>query len=39
MTYDGDFVIFEGGHFRNGFLYKSFPINAIVRAFLRNFKK
>lgn len=26
---DGDFLIFEGNHFRRGFLYKYFPINAV----------
>ncbi|CAA92685.1 Transcription elongation factor SPT5 [Caenorhabditis elegans] len=26
---DGDFLVFEGNHFRRGFLYKYFPINAI----------
>uniref|UniRef100_A0A914I9G4 Transcription elongation factor SPT5 n=1 Tax=Globodera rostochiensis TaxID=31243 RepID=A0A914I9G4_GLORO len=29
VTNDGDFYIFEGGHYRRGFLYKSFPMNAI----------
>uniref|UniRef100_A0A8R1DTN9 Transcription elongation factor SPT5 n=1 Tax=Caenorhabditis japonica TaxID=281687 RepID=A0A8R1DTN9_CAEJA len=26
---DGDFLIFEGNHFRRGFLYKYFPINSV----------
>lgn len=26
---DGDFVNFEGGTYRGGFLYKSLPLNAI----------
>ncbi|VDL69227.1 unnamed protein product [Nippostrongylus brasiliensis] len=30
VTNDGDFVIFEGNSYRRGFLYKSFPMNAIV---------
>ncbi|CAI4228197.1 unnamed protein product [Auanema sp. JU1783] len=30
VTNDGDFHIFEGGHYRRGFLYKSFPMNAII---------
>ncbi|CAB3409928.1 unnamed protein product [Caenorhabditis bovis] len=27
---DGDFIIFEGNHYRRGFLYKYFPLNAII---------
>lgn len=34
MTYDGDFLVFEGSHFRNGFMYKQFGMNAIVRVIL-----
>lgn len=30
VTNDGDFVIFEGNSYRRGFLYKSFPMNAII---------
>jgi len=30
VTYDGDFVLFEGSHYRRGFLYKPFPMNAII---------
>uniref|UniRef100_A0A1I7XDW1 Spt5_N domain-containing protein n=1 Tax=Heterorhabditis bacteriophora TaxID=37862 RepID=A0A1I7XDW1_HETBA len=30
VTNDGDFSIFEGNSYRRGFLYKSFPMNAIV---------
>ena len=30
ITYDGDFLVFEGSHFRNGFMYKQFGMNAIV---------
>lgn len=26
---DGDFIMFEGNHYRRGFLYKYFPINAV----------
>lgn len=26
---DGDFLMFEGNHYRRGFLYKYFPINAV----------
>ena len=32
VTNDGDFYIFEGGHYRRGFLYKAFPMNAIVSS-------
>ena len=31
VTNDGDFITFEGNNYRRGFLYKSFPMNAIVR--------
>lgn len=37
MTNDGDFVIFEGNSYRRGFLYKSFPMNAIVSSSLARF--
>ncbi len=30
IGYDGDFLVFEGSHFRNGFMYKQFGTNAIV---------
>ncbi|KAL6739230.1 hypothetical protein Aduo_012706 [Ancylostoma duodenale] len=30
VTNDGDFVIFEGNSYRRGFLYKSFPMSAII---------
>ena len=30
VSHDGDFVVFEGNHFRNGFLYKNFGMSAIV---------
>lgn len=30
ITYDGDFLVFEGSHFRNGFMYKQFGMNAII---------
>jgi len=31
VTSDGDFLIFEGNRYsRKGFLYKAFPMNAIV---------
>ncbi|KAI1715640.1 early transcription elongation factor of RNA pol II, NGN section domain-containing protein [Ditylenchus destructor] len=30
VTNDGDFVIFEGGHYRRGFLYKEFPMNSVI---------
>ncbi|GMR48595.1 hypothetical protein PMAYCL1PPCAC_18790 [Pristionchus mayeri] len=30
VTQDGDFHIFEGSSYRRGFLYKAFPINAIM---------
>jgi transcription elongation factor SPT5 len=30
VNHDGDFVVFEGNHFRNGFLYKNFGMSAIV---------
>ncbi|CAJ0572588.1 unnamed protein product, partial [Mesorhabditis spiculigera] len=30
VTNDGDFIIFEGQHYRRGFLYKSFPLYAII---------
>ena len=31
ITHDGDFLVFESNHFRNGFMYKSFGMGAIVR--------
>ena len=30
ITHDGDFLVFESNHFRNGFMYKSFGMGAIV---------
>ena len=30
ITRDGDFQVFEGCHFRNGFMYKNFVMAAIV---------
>ncbi|KAL7072356.1 hypothetical protein ACQ4LE_008989 [Meloidogyne hapla] len=30
VTNDGDFYIFESSHYRRGFLYKAFPMNAII---------
>jgi transcription elongation factor SPT5 len=30
MSNDGDFLVFEGSHFRNGFMYKQFGMNAII---------
>ncbi|XP_011410252.2 PREDICTED: transcription elongation factor SPT5-like [Amphimedon queenslandica] len=30
ISYDGDFLVFEGNHFRNGFMYKQFGMNAII---------
>ncbi|PAV82930.1 hypothetical protein WR25_00956 isoform B [Diploscapter pachys] len=30
VTNDGDFITFEGNNYRRGFLYKSFPMNAII---------
>ncbi|GMT24471.1 hypothetical protein PFISCL1PPCAC_15768 [Pristionchus fissidentatus] len=30
VTQDGDFHIFEGSSYRRGFLYKAFPLNAIM---------
>ena len=30
INYDGDFLVFESNHFRNGFMYKQFGMNAIV---------
>uniref|UniRef100_A0A1I7YIZ5 Glutaredoxin domain-containing protein n=1 Tax=Steinernema glaseri TaxID=37863 RepID=A0A1I7YIZ5_9BILA len=27
---DGDFHVFEGGHYRNGFLYKTYSLDAIM---------
>ena len=32
VTVDGDFMVFEGNRYSKGFLYKSFPISAIVSA-------
>ena len=29
-THDADFLVFEGNHYRNGFMYKSFPMSAIL---------
>lgn len=34
MTTDGDFYSFEGDHYREGFLYKWFPVDAIVRIII-----
>lgn len=31
INYDGDFLVFESNHFRNGFMYKQFGMNAIVK--------
>ena len=31
MSQDADFLVFESSHFRNGFMYKQFGTNAIVR--------
>ncbi len=28
--HDADFLVFEGNHFRNGFMYKSFTMSAII---------
>lgn len=34
MNSDGDFLIFEGNRYsRKGFLYKAFPMNAIVSRY------
>lgn len=30
VTTDGDFIVFEGNHYRAGLLYRSFYINAII---------
>ena len=30
ITYDGDYLMFEGNRYRNGFLYKNFVMSAIV---------
>ena len=30
INHDGDFLVFESNHFRNGFMYKSFGMGAIV---------
>jgi len=30
ISHDGDFLVFEGNHFRNGFMYKNFVMSAIV---------
>lgn len=30
ITNDGDFMIFESGHYRRGFLFKKFPLDAII---------
>ena len=29
-THDAGFLVFEGNHFRNGFMYKSFGMSAII---------
>ena len=29
-THDADFLVFEGNHYRNGFMYKSFGMSAII---------
>lgn len=29
-NHDADFLVFEGNHYRNGFMYKSFPMSAIL---------
>ena len=30
IMHDADFLVFEGNHFRNGFMYKSFTMSAII---------
>ena len=30
IIHDGDFLVFEGNHYRNGFMYKNFVMAAIV---------
>lgn len=30
FTHDADFLVFEGNHYRNGFMYKSFGMSAII---------
>ena len=30
ISHDGDFLVFEGNHYRNGFMYKNFVMSAIV---------
>lgn len=29
-SHDADFLVFEGNHFRNGFMYKSFAMSAVM---------
>lgn len=29
-SHQGDFLVFEGNHYRNGFMYKSFGMSAII---------
>ena len=29
-TNDADFLVFEGNHYRNGFMFKSFAMSAII---------
>ena len=29
-SHEGDFLVFEGNHYRNGFMYKNFVMSAIV---------
>ena len=33
ITYDGDYLMFEGNRYRNGFLYKNFVMSAIVSIY------
>ena len=32
-SHEGDFLVFEGNHYRNGFMYKNFVMSAIVSIF------
>jgi len=32
INYDGDYLMFEGNRYRNGFLYKNFVMSAIVSS-------
>ena len=37
ISHDGDFLVFEGNHYRNGFMYKNFVMSAIVSTCMFSF--